>query len=728
MLLVRTLACLALGVLLARAQPTAAAQPTAPAPAHVVVPARAGEAPRLDGRLDDPIWRDAARIDTFVQQSPRDGLPATERTQVWIAYDSDALHFAFYAHYSNPALVRANLADRDDIGDDDTIAVYFDTFADRQRAFTFAVNGYGVQADGIVDASGEQDDSWDALFDARATRVDDGWIVEMRVPFKSLRYPAKPAGEAHRWGFQIKRTIEGKDEEIVWAPVSRDVQGFLTQMGVLHGFTDISTSRNLEILPTVTAVRSGVLEDDTGRFDAGAVEPDAGVSLKYGPSPNLTVDFAYNPDFSQIESDRPQIDVNERFALFYEEKRPFFLEGREIFDTALSLVHTRTIVDPRYGAKLTGKAGHTTVGLLIANDEAPGRRVDQFDPAFDRSATFAIGRVRYDLYAESYVGAILTDREFLDGFNRVAGVDGRFRLGPNHRLNLMAATSSRRDGLGRASSGPAFHASLDRDGRHLSYSVEHTSYAPGFHTDSGFVPRVDTAETEIEMEYTWRPERTVISWGPEVEYSRNYDFDGVLHDEALRLGLDVQFARNIFVFSGVSREMERFEGIDFDKNEYSIGADLAFSRHFAIEAEWSWGDDVRYDEAPFLGRGTSAELSLTLRPTRRLQSNWTADLSRMTRRDTGAEVFDVRVFRTLTTYQFSQRLLVRGIVEFDTWDGTLGSNALLTYRINAGTVAFLGFDDRRQRGVLLDDRFFQTRRLEPTSRTVFFKVAYLFRY
>ena len=241
------------------------------------------------------------------------------------------------------------------------------------------------------------------------------------IPLKSLRYPQRAGNAPHRWGFQIARRIRARNETAVWAPVAREVSGFLPQMGVLEGMTGLSTSRNIEVLPTFTAVQLGAL-DAAGRFDNGEARPEGGVNFKYGVTSNLTADVTYNPDFSQIESDRPQIEQNQRFALFYPELRPFFLEGAEIFNirAPAQIVHTRTIVDPRYGAKLTGKTGNTTVGVMYANDEAPGNADDAGAAAMGQSAQTFVGRMRYDLYSESFVGATYTDRQFLDSYSRVA--------------------------------------------------------------------------------------------------------------------------------------------------------------------------------------------------------------------------------------------------------------------------------------------------------------------
>ena len=290
--------------------------------------------PVIDGRLDDPVWSDATHITEFVQMTPLEGAPGTEETEVWTAYDRDNLYFALYAHYSDPGIIRANRSERDETPGDDTISVMFDPFMDQQRAYQFSVNGYGIRSDAIVSAgqtggssragrgsprpggqsggasasgsggsrrsssstSGIRGDrSWDTLFDTRGQPVDDGWTAEMAIPFKNLRYPSRPSGQPHRWGFQIVRTIRGKSESVVWSPVSRSIAGQMTQMGVLEGLTDLSTSRNLEFLPTLTAVQAGSLDTQTGSFDEGNPDGEAGFGLKYGVTPDLTADFTYNP-------------------------------------------------------------------------------------------------------------------------------------------------------------------------------------------------------------------------------------------------------------------------------------------------------------------------------------------------------------------------------------------------------------------------------------------------
>ena len=556
-----------------------------------------------------------------------------------------------------------------------------------------------------------------------------GWFCpEMQV--KSLRYPSKDGDEVHRWGFQIERAIRSKDESDVWAPISRDIAGFMPQMGVLEGLSNLSTSRNIEIMPTFTAIRVDSLDTATGAFERSDADPEAGVNFKYGVTSNLTLDFTYNPDFSQIESDLPQIEVNQRFPLFFPELRPFFLEGQEIFSVPgpIALVHTRTIVDPRYGAKLTGKVGNTTIGLIVANDEGPGKRDDPDDPAFGQTAQFFIGRVRYDLYAESHIGTFVTDREFMDGYSRVGGVDGRFRLWRKASYAFRAFASDRRDEEGIRRTGPMFNTNLHWTGRNLDFFVLASTTDPEFGTDVGFVRRVDTRRLQGHLSYRWWPENWIINWAPRVSYARTSNFQGTLEDERVGVDVTMQFAKNISLNGAVNRDLERFGGIDFFKTIYSLGGGVNTSRRVEVGGSFNWGDQIEFSDNPFLGDGSRGTAFINLRPYSRLRSNINIEMSRLTDPRVNEEVFDVKIFRALTTYQFSERLLLRNIMEYNTFDKTLAANVLFTYRVNAGTVFFVGYDDHYQQGNRIDDTRFPTTALQRTNRAFFTKLQYLFRY
>ncbi len=719
-----------------------------------VTAVRVDEPPDIDGRLADDAWGRAARLSDFVQTAPVEGAAASEPTDVYLAYDGDHLYVGIRARYAAPGLMRANRADRDQIAEDDTVSLFFDPFRDRQRAYQFTVNGFGVQGDAILNSTGlrnrtrrralgaqgggppetppsgipEGDVSWDALFVSAGAPAEDGWTAEMAIPFKSLRYPPVDEGETRRWGFQVSREIQGKDETVVWSPVSRNVAQFLAQMGTLEGLADLSTSRNLEILPTVTAFRLGA-RDAAGRFVEDDVA-EAGLNLKYGIASDLTADFTVNPDFSQIESDLPQIDVNQRFPLFYPELRPFFLEGQEIFNVfaPITPIHTRTIVDPRYGGKVSGKVGRGSVGVLFADDEAPGKREDRSDPAFGRTANVAIGRARFDLYPESFVGATVTNRGFMDGYSRMAAFDSNMRLGATNRWNVFLSQAWHRDEEGVERVGQAMGTFFNHVGRNVNFSAFYGGTSPDFRIDTGFVRRVDDKRAFANLSYRWWPEHWLVNWGPRARYGRNYSFDDVLMDETVGGGLDFTFARNVRLGLSAERALERYGGVDFRKWNHGVDFDVNASRRVALVGSFSWGESIRYGGTPFLGRGRLGSLTAIFRPVSRLQSQWNVELSRLTDPRTDTLVFDVRVLRALTTFQFTERLLLRNILERNSFDRTLDANLLLTYRVNAGTVFYLGYDGRYQQEDRLDPLRFPTRRYRPTNRAVFMKISYLFRY
>jgi hypothetical protein len=688
----------------------------------------AEQPPRIDGTLDDPVWKAAHRLQAFTQKRPVEGAPATEQTDVYIAYDATKLFIGIYAHYSDRSLIRANRVDRDKTSNDDLVSITLDPFQDQQRGYQFSVNGFGIQADALVGAT-SSDSSWTALYESAGALVEDGWVAEMAIPFKSIRYPQKNAGQQHRWALQIERTIEGKDEAITWAPVSSNILGTLTQMGVVTGLQNLSMTRNLEILPTVTAIQQGKL-DPEGRFNTSDVE-DAGLNVKYGLTSNLTLDVTYNPDFSQIESDRPQIEFNQRFPVFYPELRPFFIEGQEIFAIGIGPptrpLHTRAIVDPQIGAKLTGKVGRDSIGVLVANDQAPGRTDDRLNPAFDQSAKILVGRYRHDLYTNSFFGALVTNREFLSMHSRLGGLDAQFLFAKNYQLQLKIMGSDHRDALGVTRKGHLLDVMHRKAGKHFSYLVAENDVTPGFKSDLGFVPRTYRRPLG-NATYLWWPEKRLISWGPKFTFDHSEDYDtGELIQQIRQLSVSSTWAKNISLSTNINDDRERFNDVDFRKQRLSVTAAINSSRKASTSITVSKGDEIRYVTNPFPGTTTAVNASVTLRPTSRLQADLSVNTTRFTDLRTNAEVFDVKIFYAQTTYQFTSRLLVRTIVEHNTLNKTVGLNLLGTYRVNAGTAFFVGYDDRYRQGDMITARMVADDQYRRTNRAVFTKLQYLYR-
>ena len=386
---------------------------------------------------------------------------------------------------------------------------------------------------------------------------------------------------------------------------------------------------------------------------------------------------------------------------------------------------------------MSGQVGRFSVGLLAANDVAPGRVDDRADPAFDQTAQTFIARARYDLYAESNIGAIVTDREFLDSHSRVVRLDGNFRLSPTIAAGFRAVNSWYKGLEEEQTGGHLLATAIRQSARNVSWSLRAYEISPEFDTDVGFVRRTDIRSVTGNLGYRFWPESWIINWGPSISYGQNYDFDGIQQDENLNATINFSFARNISLFGNVRWDMERFGGINFRKNRLSIGGNVNMSRSYSFGGNFSTGDDIFF-LGPFLGYQASWRVNGTVRPLDRLQANLSFERRRFTDpAHNDEELFEVQIVRGTTNFQFTDRLGVRNITEFNTEDETFDFNILFDYRVNAGTVFYLGYDDHFQQADLIEgdrdgdgieEQLFFTTGQRRTNRAIFVKLQYLLRY
>jgi len=437
---------------------------------------------RVDGALDEPAWRQATRLTGFWQYQPVDGRPAEEATEVLVWYAPDAIWFGIIAHDKVPGAIHATVADRDNLDKDDHVVLDIDTFHDRRRAFFFGVNPLGAQSDGVRSEGtgqvsslipGSVDLNPDFTWESKGRITDQGYQVEIRIPFKSLRYPS---GEPQSWGFNVTRVVKRTGYTDTWTDVRRADASFIGQEGAIGGLHDLKRGVAVEAQPFVTATANGTRDDVSGRFDRESVNPDAGLNLRLGFT-SYALDATLNPDFSQVESDAGQVTVNERFALFFPEKRPFFLEGIELFGSPQTLVYTRRIVDPKAGAKLTGKFGQLGVAHLTA--------VDQTDAG---DAWFNITRLRRDFGRNSIAGLTFTNRDLGDAHNRVLAGDLRYVWGLYY-AQVQYGASFTKDAAGSRTA-PIWQAEYDRTGRSWGFNYLLMGLGSGFDDQAGFVNRL----------------------------------------------------------------------------------------------------------------------------------------------------------------------------------------------------------------------------------------------
>jgi hypothetical protein len=669
---------------------------------YFVVPAEASmPPPRIDGRLDDEFWTGAVVLDSFTQYEPREGAAPSEQTTAYIGYDRQNLYIGIRCFDSNPKAVRACLTRRDKVMGDDEVTVYLDTFNDKKQAFAFLVNPCGVQSDGIYNETQRRhrgggfsriDKNWDTFFHSDAVIDDLGYSVELSIPFKSIRFPDSPT---QVWGLQIQRNIRRKNEEIYWYPRSRNVNGFLVQAGQLQIQGKLEQGRNFEILPEMTGLKQG----------GGRIDPEIGLNLKYGITSNLTTDFAVNPDFSQIEADIPQIEVNQRYATYYPEKRPFFLEGKDIFDTPIELVYTRNITTPIWGGKLTGKVGGTTLGFLSAYDQAPtdialpGAREEQEWPR----GFVNIVRLKQDVYQESYVGAIFTDKEtgedwssITGNYNRVGGVDGHLKLGRFNRFTFqIVGSSSKVDGL-QAELVPAMQFDLNHSSRRWSLSASYSHLPPDFVSSTGFIRRTDIRQFQTRLGYNILPMNDIIvDIRPSLEYRRAYDFAGILTDDEIRLGWFISGWRGTTLWGGYTYEMERYEGIDFKRKGVMIRLGSEPLAWLNGSLDVSFGDSIYYEENPYLGYKVSYGAMLIFRPFTNLSLFYKYDNDTFWKTRGGDLEYRINIISQRITWQLNRHLALRLISDYNDYDGDLFNSLLLSYQLNPGTVFYVGMNDSR---------------------------------
>jgi hypothetical protein len=437
----------------------------------------------IDGDLNEPVWSQAARLTDFHQYQPVDSRPAEEKTVVLIWYAPNAIYFGILANESQPSAIRATVADRDNLDADDRVTIYLDTFDDRRRAFFFTVNPLGSQEDGVRSEGGFTagslqggtiDKNPDYIWESKGRLTDSGYVVEIRVPFKSLRYPGNGA---QRWGLNVVRKIQRTGYEDTWTDTRRANASFLIQSGSLDGLHDLQRGITTEFQPFVTASANGA--PTANGYAREDVNPEVGANLRLGITSNLSLDGTYNPDFSQIESDASLVTVNERFALFFPEKRPFFLEGIELFATPNQLVYTRQIVDPIVGGKVTSKLGPNNIAFLTA--------VDQSGPDDN---WFNIARIRHDIGANSTAGVTATSKDAGDAYNRVLAGDVRIVFGKLYYVAGQLGGSVTRDVAAvDPRSAPLWEAEFDRTGRSWGFNYKVTGLGKDFESQAGFVPR-----------------------------------------------------------------------------------------------------------------------------------------------------------------------------------------------------------------------------------------------
>lgn len=713
---------------------------------------------KIDGVIDDAAWSTAARAVNFSEVFPGDQTKPSIDVEAMIAYDDDNLYISFTVS-DDPSAIRASLSDRDAIWEDDYVGLLLDPNHDGQGLYFIASNALGIQGDTRISPQNE-DAGFNLIYRSEGRITETGYQVEMAIPFKSLRFPNK---DVHTWRstFWITHPRESR-AQYSWAAIDRDNPCWHCQMGTLTGIRDVRSGRNLEILPAVTGAGAGALTDAAdprGGFDNERVRFEPSFNLKYGITSAMTVDATINPDFSQIESDAAQVDVNSTFALFFEERRPFFQEGSDLFNTGIQTVYTRSINDPIVASKLTGRFGSTSVAYIGARDNTSPLLLpfEEESDLVQAGKSFSnILRVTHSFSDNAYLGTLATDRR-LDGggAGSTIGVDGSLRLWKNYKLDgqfVVSRTAEANDAAlsedivdltfgkagytaaldGETFSGHALATEFERDGRYWYFEIGYEAYSPTFRADNGFIRQNDNRRFFMFQGVTLYPEKQISFIDrirPYVVGGRTWNFDGLQKSDFLGSGLNLQLKRQTYVSMRYTIERELFGGVQFDGLRQIRGNVRSnFSEPVKLGFSVGAGRDIaRFLETPELGNSLDISVDGTIRPNDRILIAPRFVYSQLVDRATGDKYFSGYIVRARFGYQFTRRFFARTIVQYNEFSEALEIDPLITYKVNAFTAFHVGSTHDFDRFDTLASSDDPSRFFRQSSRQIFFKFQYLLR-
>lgn len=701
---------------------------------------------KIDGILNEEAWKYPVKIKVPYEWTRGENRPAPVETQCMVTFDKSNFYVAFRCFDPDPSQIRAHLMDRDQMDtfiQDDYVSIMIDTFNDEIRGFQFRVNVFGVQADAIFsELEGFEDFSWDAIWKSKGRITDFGYVVEIAIPFNQLRFP-KGQG-VQTWGFDASRSyprniryrmsVNGRD---------RNRNCILCQYPKITGLQGISPGKNIELAPTLTANRTDWREMfPDGGMENGDIDVEPGLTARWGITPNLTLNAAVNPDFSQVEADAAQLDVNTRFTLRYPEKRPFFLEGADFFLTPLEAVFTRTVADPVWGGKVSGKMGKNALGVFVTQDRYTNlvfpSNQGSGEASLDQDVFGGVFRYRRDLGKGSAMGVLYTGRAGEDYSNHVAGVDGFFRLSPGKTLTLqyLHSETDYPDGTALAMDqdfssfgGNALFARLQHRSRNLYYHAIYQDLSGGFRSDFGFIPRVDLRKIDVRINpmHWGKPGAWYDRLAAQVRFVNVTDHDNNLTDRSFEITTAFTGALQTYTTQSYVRSKELFNGTMYNLDQGMLYLVMKPFGGVGFSFYGSIGDAIDYSNsraAKELLTSTNLELGIG----KHMNLNLNHLFQRLSLE--GEKIYDAHLFQTKLIYNFNLRTFVRAIVQYydltrnpaqyfrtvEPQTRTLFTQFLFSYKINPQTVLFLGYSDNHLGFRGLD--------ITRTNRTFFLKVGY----
>ena len=715
----------------------------------------------IDGQLNDPGWINASFASGFVECSPGNMTQPEVNTEAYIAYDENRLYVAFKC-YDDPSSIRATMCQRDQFYNDDAVSVLIDTYGDAAWAYEFFVNPYGVQKDYLWSRVHGEDSGVDFIWESAASITNFGYQVEMAIPFESLRFPNS---NKQAWKFNLWRNRPRESyTQYSWAAYDRDDQCWPCQWGTVNGIENVRPGKGLEILPTFVGHQTSQLadfNDPQSPLNDGRFKQELSVGGKYSVSSGTTIEGTYNPDFSQIESDAAQIDVNSTIALFYPERRPFFQEGSDIFRTIFNSFYTRTVNDPQFAVKLVSRTNRMNIGFLSALDE----NTPYIIPLDDRSIIVNSGksyvnvlRISNAFGNDHHVGIILTDRRMHDDFSGsdgsgfIAGIDGDIRLSRSYSIVGQyissytkepvdtSLTSGLEDVLfdndrytaafdGESFSGDAFILQFRRRARSWDLTFDFNQVAPSYRTETGYDPWNDYRNFSAYSNYNiWFDDGIIERITPWTYNEARWDFDNEKRWDHYNVGIEgrLRLAQIYYQFQfGTGSEL--WNEINY-KNLHTYEFD------FSSQLGDRWGFYVGLDRSKVVARyldtvGNETEVyaEIDLKPVDRLTIEPNFSYSRSTDVNSGEELYNGFISRTRIQFQANRELSTRFVIQYNHLSKKWEFDPLFTYRLGSFSVFYAGstYDyNKYDREISPTER---TSDWKLSSRQYFMKLQYMFR-
>lgn len=697
---------------------------------------RVAAPPVIDGVLDDQAWTGAPlSAGTWRSYNPLHGEEIPQQTTVWVGYDDDAIYVAFRCDDPEPGGIKTSITRRDNIWSDDWVGLSLDTLGTGQSAYHLMVNPSGIQLDMINTISGYEDTSPDYIWESAGRVNDRGYAVEIRLPLQSIRFRG---GDLVDMGILFWRRVSRIGVSVAWPALEPGTWVFDKHARLAFAGLDARPTR--EVMPSATFSRA----DDRATPATWDTDHtgDLGLGAKWGLTDTITLDATVNPDFSQVESDAFQVEINQRFPVYYSEKRPFFMEGAGVFNLAgnaqgdasmLYAVNTRNIVDPIFGAKLTGTAGRVTFASLTAVDQAPGRTDDPDDPLRGKEKFFQVARAQLSLKPGSYAGAMATFTTLDSRRNAVAGGDFSLQFKGAQRVSafLLASTTDREQG--GHDGGVALQANYSFNSRRVNASTQVEHYDRAFAMDTAFLNRTGITNAWGYIDYNFYPDRDKHPWirriTPFTYFQGGRDRVQGGDEYVSVSGARMSFTRQGFFRADVLVGQEPWQGTEYESVRYRVFGNVQLFRWLRPFANVNFGDAIYYDETdPFLGRSVSSSAGATFQPTGRFTE--AVEYTRIVfTRPGGERVYAVNLVNTRTTFQFTKALSVRAIVQYDSNEARVLTDFLGSYEPRPGTVVYAGYGSLYRQRAYLDGDWVDGRGAYLTTRRgVFLKASYLYRF